>query len=354
MPHASCDPLARAFSRRSFLKGATTTALGAAMLPAGTLLTPVHDNAAGQTVMKMQLGWLATNAQIGEVAAEKLGYFAEEGLALEFMPGGPNVDGVANVYSGAANVGQLSSSPSLLLARSAGIPVKCVTVGLQQHPFAYFSLPGNPIATPQDMIGKKIGTNGTARILLRALLAANDIPEDQVEIVVSGGNMAMVLDGQVDAMSGWATNIAQLSILGEDRVTLRLWDAGVQLYANPMYVTDDTLDKHFDQVVGFVRAAAKGWAWVHANQEEAVDMLLERFPNFDRPDELASVGPLVSYAFNDITLANGWGHMDMDNWQGQIDAYQALGGFESEPPKVEDVVTMSVLEATAADRPKLG
>ncbi|MCR4268130.1 ABC transporter substrate-binding protein [Nitratireductor sp. ZSWI3] len=353
MPSPSENPLAGFISRRSLLRG-TSAALAAAMLPAATLLTPGRANAAGETVMKMQLGWLATNAQLGELAAEKLGYFAEEGLALELVPGGPNIDGVANVYSGAAQMGQLSSSPSLLLARSAGIPVKCVAVGLQQHPFAYFSLPGNPIHEPKDMIGKKIGTNGTARILLRALLAANDIPEDQVEIVVTGGNMSLLLDGQVDAMSGWATNVSQLTVLGEDRVMLRLWDSGVQLYANPFYVTDETLEKNFDQVAGFVRAAARGWGWVNENREAAIDILMEKYPNFNREDELASVDPLMEYAFNDITAANGWGSMDPANWQRQIETYEALGGFEAPPPKVEDVVTMSVLEATAAERPKIG
>ena len=46
--------------------------------------------------------------------------------------------------------------------------------------------------------------------------------------------------------------------------------------------------------------------------------------------------------------------MTRENWQAQIDAYAALGQFDGEPPKVDDMMTLSVLEATAADRPKFG
>ena len=84
---------------------------------------------------------------MGEVVAKRMGIYAEEGIELEVTPGGPGVDGVASVAAGRAQSGQLSSSPSLMLARSAGIPVKAFAAGYQKHPFTYFSLANNPIRT---------------------------------------------------------------------------------------------------------------------------------------------------------------------------------------------------------------
>ena len=43
---------------------------------------------------------------------------------MRIQPGGPNVDGVAVVASGRFEVGQVSSSPSLMLAASQDIPIK--------------------------------------------------------------------------------------------------------------------------------------------------------------------------------------------------------------------------------------
>lgn len=340
-----------AIGRRSVLQGmgvAASTAL------TGSLFSISPSAAADTFKVTMQLGWLASNGILGEVAADKLGYFAEEGLTLEVMAGGPNIDGVASVASGRANLGSISSSPSLMLARSAGIPIKCIAAGYQQHPFTYFSLKKNPVMKPSDLVGKKVATQGTARILLRALLAKNGISEDDVEVSVMGGDMAALMTGQVDVVTGWNTNINALSVLGDQRVDMTLWDAGIQLYANPFYVTDSTLADHGDKVEAMIRAIAKGWGWVHDNPEKAVDFLVERYPNLDKESELKAVGLIVDFSFNSNTAAGGWGAMTKENWQAQIDAYDALGQFESGTPMLDDMMTLSVLEATAASRPKYG
>lgn len=321
---------------------------------AGSLIG-IKPSFAGDTYeVNMQLGWLASNGILGEVAADALGYYADAGMSLNVIAGGPNIDGIASVASGRANLGSISSSPSLMLARAAGIPVKCIAAGYQRHPFTYFSLKSNPVNTPQDLIGKTVATNGTARILLRALLAKNNISEDDVEVIVSGSDMSVLMTGQADVVTGWSSNTNALSVLGDQRVDLSLWDAGIQLYANPFYVTDDTLTEHRDKIEEIIRISAKGWGWVHDNPEKAVDMLVERFPNLDRDAELAAVGLITGFSFDANTAERGWGTMTKENWQAQIDAYTALGQFEGDAPTVDDLVDFSVLEATAADRPKYG
>ncbi len=339
------------FARRGLLKSA---AFGAAALSTPSLLS-FRALAQDAYEVNMQLGWLASNGITGEIVADTLGYYAEEGVELSITPGGPGVDGVASVAAGRAQVGQLSSSPSLMLARSAGIPVKCIAAGYQQHPFTYFSLADNPIRTPEDMIGKTIATQPTAYILLRALLAHNQIPEDDVEIVNMGSDMNQLLTGQAQAVTGWMTNVNALSILGNDRVDLMLWDAGIQLYANPYYVTDDTLENDFDGIASFLRGSARGWGYAFENPEEAVDMLVERYPNLDRDSEMAAMPLVLGFSFNAQTAEHGWGTMNRENWQAQIDIYAQLGQFEDNPvPTVDDVMTLSVLDATTDVRPRIG
>ncbi|MCM2395725.1 ABC transporter substrate-binding protein [Rhizobium sp. S95] len=338
-------------SRRSVLKGLGLAAAGAL---SGASLSFAPARAADEFTVRMQLGWLASNGILGEVVADKLGYFADEGLRLEIVLGGPNIDGVAAIASGAANLGQLSSSPSLMMARSQGIPVKCVAAGYQKHPYTFFSLKKKPIRTPQDMVGKVIGTQATGRILLRALLAKNGIPEADVEMKVIGGDMTPLMTGQVDAITGWQTNIAALAVLGDERVDLMLWDAGIRLYANPYYVSDTVLAEHGDKLQATLRAIAKGWGYVHDNPEKAVEFLVERFPNLDKESELKAVRPIIGYSFNEETAKAGWGAMTRENWQAQIEIYDQLGQFEKGAPAIDDVMTLSVLEATAAARPVYG
>jgi NitT/TauT family transport system substrate-binding protein len=348
----SRTPTSHDLTRRHML--GRSAALLAGMAAGGGVVSVTSPARAATSDVTFQLGWIISNGQIGEIVARSLGYFEAEGINLKVAPGGPNVDGVAIVAAGSAQAGNLSSSPSLMLARAGGLPVKCFAVGYQEHPFTYFSLPKKPIRTPQDMIGKKIGTQGTARILLRALLVKNKIKESDVQVVVMGSDMLPLVTGQVDAVTGWLTNVAALRALGPDRVDMRLWDTGIQLYANLYYATDETLQKHADVLAGFTRAAAKGWAYTHQNPEKAVDILVKAYPNLDRDAELDAVKPVLGFSFTKTTAAKGWGTMEPGVWEQQIHVYDELQQFKGQAPKVADVMTDSVLKATAAARPKIG
>jgi NitT/TauT family transport system substrate-binding protein len=316
----------------------------------------VSLDAAAQAGAKMpvnlQLGWLPGNNQIGEVVAKQLGYFAAEGLDVSIQPGGPNIDGVAIVASGKYELGQVSSSPSLMLAASQDLPVKCFASGLQQHPYTFFSLKKKPVHSAKDMVGKKVGIQATGVILLRALLAKNNIPDSQVEIVTIGADMSPLLTGQVDVVTGWQTNVTALKPLGPDRVDLRLWDAGVRLYALPYYATPKTINEHPDVLQKFLRATAKGYAYTRANPDAATDLLIKEYPNLVRADEKLGVDAMMTYAFNDTTKTNGWGAMDPAVWQDQISLYAQLGQFSKRTPKLDEVMTMEILNATRDARLK--
>ena len=326
--------------------------IGAAALTASAL--PRMASAAATHPVNMQLGWITGGNQIGEVAAKRLGYYAEENIDFAIQAGGPNIDGVAIVASGRYEVGQVSSSPSLMLAASQGLPIVCFAVGAQQHPYAFFSLPRAPIKTPQDMIGRKIGIQATGQILLTALLRKNGIPEDKVEKVIVGSNMMPLVSGQVDAIAGWRTNTTALKVLGPDYTTMRLWDQGVKLYALPYYTTTSFLKSSPDVLAGFLRATGRGWAYVKDNPEKAVDLLVAEYPNLVRADELAAVPVMLDVEFNESTKSRGWGSFDPAVWQEQIDLQDELKQFPAGKPKPDQVFTTAILDLTAKDRPKLG
>lgn len=349
-----------AISRRDFLTGAGFVA-GAALvgspLLAGCNTAAAQANKAGTggaMSMSMQLGWLLDNGQLGEAVAHGKGWFKDNGIDFSIRPGGPSIDGVSLVAGGRSQLGQVSSSPSLMLARSQGVPVKAIAVGVQEHPYAYFSKPSKPVHTPRDLIGKKVGTQATGKILLTALLAANHIDPRQVEVVVVGSDVTPLTTGQVDVWTGWVSNVAALRPLGNDHVVMRLWDAGIQLYANPYYATDQTIAHKTDVLEKFIATAAEGWAYARDHLDEAVDLLVKFQPTLNRDDMKAQSQVLLGFEFTQATAANGWGQMDTDVWAKQIDLWDQLGQFKAGKPNVDDVITTQILDATAAKRPKVG
>jgi NitT/TauT family transport system substrate-binding protein len=327
--------------------------LGAAGAAASVVAVGTRSAGALQSVT-MQLGWLGGGNQLGEVAAMQLGYFAKEGLELTIVPGGPNNDGVATVASGHGEVGQVSSSPSLMLAVSQDLPIRCIAVSAQKHPYAFFSLAKNPVHTVAEMKGKRIGIQATGVVLLRALLVKNGMTPDDVKVVTIGSSMMPIMTGQVDVVTGWVTNTTALKVLGADRVTLSLWDAGVKLYANPYYTTPDTLAKHADVLERFLRASAQGWGYAYHNRDKAVALLIKQYPNLVEADERAAADVMLDYAFDQNTKQHGYGAMDPKVWQDQIDLWARLGQFTKRTPKLDEVMTLEILNATSAARPRIG
>lgn len=336
--------------RRQFLSG-----IGATLGVGGMMLALPRTGTAATLALTEQIDWIASNRILGEVVAQGLGFFAEEGIDLKIVLGGPNNTGIASVASGSAGVGLLSSSPAIMAARSGNIPIKCIAAGFQQHPLTFYSLPRRPIRTAADFRGKRIGTTRPGFNLVQALLRKNGIPESEVRLVALGGEVGPLLDGQVDAITSWATDATKLKPLGPDRVEPSLWDTGVKLYANPFYATDTALKERPDLLAAFIAATARGWAYVKDNPEKAIDIYIKAYPMRDRDAEMEAVGMATSYVFNKETAQLGWGLMKPEIWAEQIRLFQEIGQFERQTvPKVEDVMTLSVLEATVAKRPKIG
>ena len=75
-------------------------------------------------------------------------------------------------------------------------------------------------------------------------------------------------------------------------------------------------------------------------------MLVEAYPNLDKKSELEAVHPVLDFTFDETTKKDGWGAMNRENWKDQIDTYASLKQFKGKVPTVDDVMTLSVLDAT--------
>lgn len=301
----------------------------------------------GMTTVVEQLGWQGDYEQLGEAVAVAKGYYADQGITLKIQQGGPNNDGVSIVSSGRAMIGQTSSSPAIMLARSQGQPVKAIAAGLQKHPFTYFSLPDKPVQSPQDLVGKTVGTQATAQILLNALLAKNNIPTDKVHVKIIGSDITPLTTHQVDVYSGWATDRASLS-KAPNAVAMPLWDTGIHLYGLVYYTNDNALKNNPKVLQGWMTATAKGWAYAQQHLDEAINDLAKFYPNVDKAAETASAKVLFNqFIASPATATNGWGDMEKSVWQDQLNMWNQLGQFKSgTTPKVSDVMTTAVLSAT--------
>ena len=107
-------------------------------------------------------------------------------------------------------------------------------------------------------------------------------------------------------------------------------------------------------LAAYIRAASRGWEYALKNPEKAVDFLVKEYPNLKLADEIEGSKALLTFAFNANTQANGWGAFDPAVWQEQIALYDELKQFSAGAPKLEDVITTKILDATKGARAKVG
>jgi len=316
-----------------------------------SLIAP--KQAYGATKVVIKYDWLMSNGQIGDIIALQNGYFSDAGLEVEFSPGGPNSATIPPVVSGQAALGQFSESTQLVAARTSGVPVKIIACGFRTGPYALASLSKTPVRSAADLVGKRIGIQPTARVVIDAVIAKNNLDPSQVTIVNVGFDKAPLARGEVDAIGGWITNTQALSILGPDRVDLLMSDLGLPSYANVYFATDEAIEANAEVLAKFIGAVSRGWEWTKGNPEEAVRKTVAAYPDLSLEWELKTIDLILKLSFDDATKQDGWGTFDPAKIEEQIAMYDALKQYQPERPKLEDVYTTKILDMTKDVRPKI-
>jgi len=334
-------------TRRGLLKGAGALGLAAA---GGQLLLPTAG-AQTSVALSEQLGWLANSQMAGDFVSIAKGYFKDAGLDITLQPGGPNIDPVQIVAGGGIPMGNVSSVAVLVTARSQGLPVKAFAAVLQKHPFAFMFLTKSGIHTPHDFIGKTIGIQATARVLLDAVLAKYQISQDQVKVVLVGSTTQPLLTGQVDVITGWLIDAPQVDAIRQvgNFGYFLLWDLGIRLYAYTYFTTDRVLSERKDVLARFISASSKGWLYAADHPDEAVDYVMKATTGLDRRLEAETWKNEIPYMYSSLTKERGWGAMDPKVWTAISDTYHNLKQIQ-QPVPATDVMTTEIVEMAKTAR----
>lgn len=221
--------MSETFSRRTFLtRSAQYGAAGAAMLGAPRLVG-VHPAsvATGRTKSlgkaNLQLSWIENVEFDGSYIAVTKGYYKDAGLDVTLLSGGPNVAELAVVSSGKALVG-LADSVVNATANNQGADLKVIGAGYQKSPYAMMSMAKNPIKTPKDMIGKRIGVPAGDLNGWDAFLKINGIPVGRVHSVPVQFDPSVLPAGEVDGfISYFQEEPSELAAKGY-KVYVFLWE----------------------------------------------------------------------------------------------------------------------------------
>lgn len=107
------------------------------------------------TPVQLQLDWFPEPAHGGFFQALEKGYYADVGLAVEIIPGGPGGRPTQKVASGQVPF-SMGRSDDMMLAAAQGLPV-LIVAGLMQHdPQALLLHQDHPVNTFADLDGRAV------------------------------------------------------------------------------------------------------------------------------------------------------------------------------------------------------
>jgi ABC-type nitrate/sulfonate/bicarbonate transport system substrate-binding protein len=242
---------------------------------------PSSTGAADFGKLDYNQSWVKTTEFAGEYFADSKGYFKDAGFSqVNLISGGPSgTSSETMVLAGSALVGTTTPIATGSMVAESDAPLKIIGAKFQKNPFTVYSLAENPIKTPQDMVGKRIGVaSGTNEILFEALLEVNGIDPSQVEAVPVQFDPQPLMNGEVDGQIGFLTNEAiTVGLEGFDVVNMPFADNGMPFVAGAFVTTEENLTENRDALKAFMTAAIKGWKDALAAPDESARLAYEEY-----------------------------------------------------------------------------
>jgi len=269
--------VAASLDRRQFLGRSLAAGAGLVVVGGGasSLLAACSSNsstttgsaASGGTVapgslgtLDFQLSWIKNVEFAGNYFADSEGYYKAAGFSkVNLISGGPNVQQDSVVAAGGALVG-ISAPDITAPAILKGAPLIIIGALFQKNPFAIVSLSSNPIATPQDMVGKKIGVQSVNEPIWNAFLQANSLDPSSITKVPAQFDPTPLAAGEVDGWFSFITNEPNLlKVKGIDTTAFLLNDYNYPLVSQTYMVTTDSLNNSRDKVKAVLASDIQGW-----------------------------------------------------------------------------------------------
>lgn len=304
------------------------------------------------TEINFSLDWAWQGMHGPFLLAQDRGYYAEEGLDVTFDRGFGSGDTISKIAAKAYPMG-FAEGTSLLKFNAENPDDQVITVLVinDQSPTGVISTKENGVATPADLMGKKVSaTQNAATVLLWPVFAElNGLDEDGIEYLFVEPSLrdSMVIQGQADATFGFSTttvlNMIQAGVAKEDVTYFTMAQYGLQPYSSSIIVRKDYAEENPDIVKGFVAATVKGMIDMFEDPESGIVLLKEQEPLIDveietarwyLAEELALLTPSV--------LENGISEVDRERYE--TAAKQVAQAFDIDvEPNMDDYFDASFL-----------
>lgn len=310
------------------------------------------DSTASAERITMNVAYMPNYSSLVEVvAADKMGYFDEEGIDVNLVQfqDGPTI--IAAMENGSIDVGYIGSGAHKLCINGQAKIFCFAHVGNGDRVMA---LKSHGIETAADLAGKTIGYSAgtSSEAILQKTLASADLTLQDVNAMEmdASGIVSAMISGSLDACALWSpSTLAVQEELGEDVIELadNLSFADSSASVSSWICMSEYADQNYDNLLSFTRALykAKDYRADPANAEQISQWIAEEC-GLDYDTVYAQRG--------DAEWLTSQEMMDQINdgtieglYKSQQDGFIASGEVEAEVP-VSDYVMFDLMKEAAA------
>lgn len=303
--------------------------------------TAATADANGRIKIRFQTDWFPQPEHGGYYQALAKGFYAEDGLDVEIVKGGPNAQVMTQVATGRAQIG-MTNGDDVIVAVGRGVPLKIVAAEMQRDAQGILYHAENPIRDLRELDGKTIMA-GAGSIWLQVAQKKLGI---QFNIQPLVGDLGRFMNDKKFIQQCFVTNEPFF-------VRQRGADAGALLIARPgeyepyrvMFTSDAFLIENPEVVRRFVRASIRGWTDYLTGDPAPGNALIKQ----TRPDLPAeffaySIKAMKDYqlVFGDPARGEKMGQLTPARLETQLKLLGDLG-FLERPLTVKDVATFELL-----------
>ncbi|KWX73671.1 myristoyl transferase [Paenibacillus riograndensis] len=311
------------------------------------------EPAADPVTVKLQLKWVPQAQFAGYFLAQDKGYYAEEGLKVEILPGGPDIVPEQQVAGGSADIG-VDWVASLLTSQEQEMPLVQIAQIFQKSGLVLVSKKDAGIAGPAGLKGKKVGNwMGGNEFEILALFDKYKLDSNKdLNFTKQGFTMDQFLGGEIDAASAMTYNeyqvILESGVKAEDLNVIDMNDEGVAMLEDNLFANKEWLEANKETAAKFVRASLKGWKDAIADPEAAVDsvMKLAEEGSTTREHQLTMMTEVAKLIQPEGFDASRLGYTDAAAFQQTADIALKFGVIKT-ASKTDEAYTNEIVEMAA-------
>ncbi|MBT8408399.1 MAG: ABC transporter substrate-binding protein [Alphaproteobacteria bacterium] len=265
----------------------------------GAAAAALVASAAAAENQKVSFGtnWVAQAEHGGFYQAVADGTYADCGLDVTIIPGGPQVNNRALMLAGRAEFYMGGDLIQAFNAAKESVPIVTVAAMFQKHPQVILAHPGSA-SSWEDLKGLKILiADLTYQSVYQWMMAEHGFTAEQRGLYTF--NPAPFLADKNLAMQGYLSSEPFLVAKegGFEPEVFLIADAGYSTYATTIETMADTIENNPDAVQCFVDGSARGWyTYLYGDNTDANALIKEANPEM--------TDDKIAYAITQMT-ANG-------------------------------------------------